>query len=274
MVVTGLQHWGLTREPFGTALDPDLFFPSQDHSEAIARLEFLVRHSGSRLGLLTGEVGCGKSLTRLVFAASSGDRRAVAQVSSSHYPFTALLRAVLVQLQQVDPGPDIGEYDLMQRFCGVVTSAGRPVVVLLDEAQELDRQGLVGVRALNNLGDGAFDLTVVLFAQPEFRRTLQAVPQLDQRVGLRYHLTPLASEEVDPYLRHRLRAVGHADGGVFSLDAVAALTRFSQGVPRRVNRIADLAMALAAHHRRRTVEVDEVETVVSDLDQQLRPTPP
>jgi general secretion pathway protein A len=267
-VVNPLTHWGLERAPFDTALDPACFFPSEDHSEALSRLEYLAGQGGSQLGLLTGEIGCGKSLTRAVFASRCGAQRSVAQISSSHYSFPELLRAVLVQLEVPDPGSEASEYEVVGRFGEVVQTRGLPVVLLFDEAQELDRPGLVGIRALNNLGDGRFDLTVVLVGQPELRQKIQSLPQLDQRTGLRYHLRPLAVEEIDNYVSYRLRLAGHHGGELFSENAMTELAAASVGIPRQINRIARLAMALGAQQAAAGVEASHIQTVVRDLERQ------
>jgi general secretion pathway protein A len=267
-VVNPLAHWGLEREAFDTVLDPACFFPSDEHSEALSRLEYLVGQGGNQLGLLTGEIGCGKSLTRAVFAARCSQRWAVAQISSSHYPFLELLRAVLIQLDVPDPGSTASEYELIGRLGEVVQTRGLPVALLLDEAQELDRDGLVGIRALNNLGDGSFDLTVVLVGQPELRQKIQSLPQLDQRTGLRYHLRPLPAMEIDRYVDYRLRLAGQAGGELFSQDARAELAKASEGIPRQINRIARLAMALAAQKASARVEAEHIQTVVRDLERQ------
>jgi general secretion pathway protein A len=257
-VVNPLTHWGLERAPFDTALDPACFFPSEDHSEALSRLEYLAGQGGSQLGLLTGEIGCGKSLTRAVFASRCSAQRSVAQISSSHYSFPELLRAV----------SEASEYEVVGRFGEVVQTRGLPVVLLFDEAQELDRPGLVGIRALNNLGDGRFDLTVVLVGQPELRQKIQSLPQLDQRTGLRYHLRPLAVEEIDNYVSYRLRLAGHHGGELFSEDAMTELAAASVGIPRQINRIARLAMALGAQKAAAGVEASHIQTVVRDLERQ------
>ena len=267
-MVNPLASWALEREPFDTALDPDCFFPSEEHSEALSRLEYLAGQGGSQLGLLTGEIGCGKSLTRAVFAARCSGTMAVAQISSSHYPFPELLRALLVQLDLPDPGAAASEYDLVVRLGEVVQTRGMPVALLLDEAQELDRAGLVGIRALNNLADGRLDLTVVLVGQPELRQKIQSLPQLDQRTGLRYHLRPLSAAEIEDYVAFRLGLAGHTGGEVFAHDALTELATASEGIPRQINRIARLAMALAAQQESPAVEAAHIGTVVRDLERQ------
>jgi len=266
--MNGFESWGLKRAPFDTSPEPDFFFPSEDHREALARLEFLAREHGTQLGLLTGAIGCGKSLVRAVFARQSAPRRLVAQVTSSHYPFTSLLRSVLAQLGAAEPGGGAGEFDLMTRFQELLLARKAPAVVLLDEAQELPHDALVGVRAMTNLADGHLDLTIVLVGQPELRDLVLSLPQLDQRAGLRYHLQPLAASEVGSYLKWRLTAAGHPGGELFAPDAVTAVAAASHGVPREINRLSRLAMAVAAGRKAERIEERDVDVVVSDLARQ------
>lgn len=260
--------WGLARAPFEGTADPAFYFPSEGHAEALARLEYLAREPGTQLGLLTGELGCGKSLVRALFAAQSSSCRLVGQLTSSHYPWTELLRDLLGQLGAADFAATAGERELVTRLQRVAEARRAPVVLLFDEAQELSREALVGVRALTNLADGRIDLKLLLVGQPELRRRVLELPQLDQRAGLRYHLRPLDPEQTASYLQFRLRAAGHPDGGLFSPEAAAALAAGTRGVPREINRVARLALAVAAG--RGTPRVDEaaVRAVLLDLERQ------
>ena len=123
--MTGEAGWGLKRAPFESGPDPELFFPSEDHREAVARLEFLAREGGTQLGLLTGGIGCGKSMVRAVFARQSSASRLVAQLPSSHYPFPALLRSILGQFGASDPGGGTSEFDLVTRLRRTTANASR-----------------------------------------------------------------------------------------------------------------------------------------------------
>ncbi len=266
--MTGEAGWGLKRAPFESGPDPELFFPSEDHREAVARLEFLAREGGTQLGLLTGGIGCGKSMVRAVFARQSSASRLVAQLPSSHYPFPALLRSILGQFGASDPGGGTSEFDLVTRLQEVLVARRWPAVVLLDEAQDLTRDSLVGLRALTNLVDGRLDLTIVLVGQPELRELVLSLPQLDQRAGLRYHLEALAGTEVGPYLSFRLRAAGHPDGALFEPEAVDGVAAASHGVPREINRVARLSMSVAASHGAGTVAGRDVRVVTADLARQ------
>lgn len=263
-----LTTWGLSRAPFEGTADPEFYFPSEGHAEALARLEYLARDPGTQLGLLTGELGCGKSLVRALFAARSAPSRLVGQLTSSHYPWTDLLRDLLGQLGAADFSSSAGERELVARLQRVAEARRAPVVLLFDEAQELSREALVGVRALTNLADGRIDLKLVLVGQPELRRRVLELPQLDQRAGLRYHLRPLDPAQTSSYLEFRLRAAGHPDGGLFAPEAAAALAAGTRGVPREINRVARLALAVAAGRGAPRVDEAAVRAVLLDLERQ------
>jgi|JI10StandDraft_1071094.scaffolds.fasta_scaffold124556_2 type II secretory pathway predicted ATPase ExeA len=263
-----LTTWGLSRAPFEGTADPEFYFPSEGHAEALARLEYLARDPGTQLGLLTGELGCGKSLVRALFAARSAPSRLVGQLTSSHYPWTDLLRDLLGQLGAADFSASAGERELVARLQRVAEARRVPVVLLFDEAQELSREALVGVRALTNLADGRIDLKLVLVGQPELRRRVLELPQLDQRAGLRYHLLPLDTVQIASYLEFRLRAAGHPDGALFAPAAAAALAAGTRGVPREINRVARLALAVAASQGASRVDEAAVRAVLVDLERQ------
>lgn len=263
-----LAAWGLSRAPFEGTADPDFYFPSDGHAEALARLEYLAREPGTQLGLLTGEIGCGKSLVRALFASRSAPYRLVAQLTSSHYPWSELLRDLLAQLGAADFAATAGESELVARLQRVADARRAPIVLLFDEAQELSHAALIGMRALTNVADGRLDLTVVLVGQPELRRRLLELPQLDQRCGLRYHLKPLDPAQTAAYLECRLRAAGHPDGRLFAPEAATELAAGTRGVPREINRVARLALAVAASWGRSEVDAAAVRTVLVDLERQ------
>lgn len=262
-----LDAWGLARPPFENTADPAFYFPSAGHAEALARFEYLARERGAQLGVLTGEIGCGKSLVRALFAAQSRPARLTAQLTSSHYPWQDLLREALAQLGEDVPS-GASERMLIARLERLAEVRRLPIVLLFDEAQELGRDALVGLRALANLDDGAVDLTMILVGQPELRKLLLELPQLDQRTGLRYHLCPLDPAQTEAYLEFRLRAAGHANGRLFTPEAVAALAAGTLGVPREINRVARIALAVSAAQGARAVELSAVQTVLLDLDRQ------
>ena len=137
--------------------------------------------------------------------------------------------------------------------CGVKVTHSRVrrkrlhLILIVDEAQEMSREDLAGLRALSNEGAGSRSaMSIVLVGQPELREVVRGFPALDTRVGLRYHLGCLGERDVGPYLKHRMRAAGFAGERAFTDDAVGVIARASDGTPRKVNRIAKLALYAAA----------------------------
>jgi type II secretory pathway predicted ATPase ExeA len=142
----------------------------------------------------------------------------------------------------------------------------RQLVLIFDEAQDLAEENLLHLKRLSNLnGEIEGRITMVLIGQPELREQAANVPPLDQRISLRFHLPNLARDEVESYLRHRLRVAGHATSDIFTPDAAALLYQASRGVPRDINRIAKLSLESAASSGISFVDHAQVNSVVEDL---------
>ena len=114
-------------------------------------------------------------------------------------------------------------------------------------------------------GGGSSLLTLVLIGQPELRRMIVSDAPINQRVSLRFHLKPLRADDMESYLRHRLRAAGHATGNVFTPTASETLFKATQGIPREVNRLAKLALEHAWVHEAAKVDAADIASVVADL---------
>ncbi len=121
------------------------------------------------------------------------------------------------------------------------------VLVIIDEAQNLDPETMEGLRLLSNLAQpGGQVLQVILAGQPGLR-TLVSSPelkQLEQRIRVHYELETLSPQEVGEYIQHRLTVAGRS-GQLFQKDALQRIFRFSQGVPRLVNQYANKALLSA-----------------------------
>ncbi len=268
-----LEHFGLRENPFEIVTDPRLFYASREHREAMARLAYLVDQQSMYFGMLTGEIGSGKSITRKVFTAKiDWQQHYVVELENSGFTFEELMTQVLVKSGQ--NRRDIGTNGGAARLFGLLTSLatelrrqqGRQLVIVLDEAQDLDPDALRQLKRLSNL-NGEIDgrITVVLIGQPELRQNVAELPPLDQRISLRFHLPNLAADEASAYLRHRLEVAGRTDGALFDEDAVGLIYRVTRGVPREINRLAKLSLEAAAARRAPGVDRGQVETIVEDL---------
>lgn len=268
-----LDHWRLKERPFEATWDTRFFFSSADHEEALNRLLYMVDEGSMNLGLLSGEIGCGKTLTRAVFAARLNPGKfQVVTLENSAFSFSDVLGAILRRLEPDGPqqGRRSGKYARCERFesrMRELDQEGRHLVLLLDEAQDLSASALHELRSLTNLnGNGRASLTLILIGQPELRAKVAKDRAINQRITLRYHLKPLSAGDVMQYLQHRLRAAGHEGPCIFTESAANAIHDATKGVPREVNRLAKLSLEYAWLMNAPRVEETSVQTVVADLE--------
>lgn len=223
------------------------------------------------LGLLTGEAGCGKTLTRAVFADRLDARQfLVVTHENSSFDFNDLLGITLRRLIGSDTVLDASKgarWYMFERVVEQLIEERRHLILIFDEAQELSAAALNELKQLTNLnGHGRNPLTVFLVGQPELRQKVARLPAVNQRISLRFHLRPLSLEETGDYLQQRLRAAGHAHGHLFSLQAVLRLFAATRGIPRELNRMAKLALEFAWVQEYSEVTLAAVDAVVRDMN--------
>jgi type II secretory pathway predicted ATPase ExeA len=271
----GPAPFGLLERPFEAVTDPRFYFASREHREALARLTYLVDEQTMYFGMLTGDIGSGKSLTRRVFTAQIDQaRHFVVAFENSAFDTRELLRQLFARSGCFpEVNLDAGTGRLFEYVAALVEelhrSQQRQLVLVIDEAQDLPRETLLDLKRLSNLnGEIAGSLTTILIGQPELRGVVESLPPLNQRISLRFHLLNLGESEVADYLAHRLRVAGHFSGEVFSADCCRLLFQASRGVPREINRVAKLSLDAAAARGAASVARDDVLAVLEDLRQQ------
>ena len=147
-----------------------------------------------------------------------------------------------------------------------VASRGRHLVILLDEAQLLAHEDLEAIKGLTNIASERQNfLTLILIGQPELRGRLRQLPQVDQRISLRFHLTALSGKETALYAYHRLRVAGYKGEFPFTRDALAVLYRASRGIPREINRVCKIGLDHVLNSGLQRFTGDSVSAVVEDL---------
>jgi len=265
-----LAYWNLRERPFEPTWDTRFFFQSRDHDEALNRLTFLAGERTMLFGMLTGEIGCGKTLTRAVFAERLDPRRfCVSTQENSAFSFSELLGLVLEDLDGNPPEAGQTKFARVERLKKVIHRVhmeGRHLVLIFDEAQDMTPSTLNELKLLTNLNRaGQSFLTIVLVGQPELRPLVASLPPIDQRVSLRFHLNSLDTEDSRNYIRHRLKVAGHVTGELFAPDAVERAYQMTLGVPRELNRVAKLALEFAWVKEYPQVNLKAVEAVLRDL---------
>jgi type II secretory pathway predicted ATPase ExeA len=248
-------HFGLTERPFSLLPDPSFLFWSEPHARAYGMLEYGVL-TRAPITLVTGEVGAGKTTLVQHFLREVGEDVRVALIANAHGDRGELLRWVLMAMDQVAPA-GAGYVDLFAQFQAFLIAeyaAGRRVILIFDEAQNLPRESLEELRMFTNINSGKDELLqLILVGQPELRDMVRRpdLTQFAQRVAASVHLPTMTAPMVRNYIRHRLRVAG-SDHEIFSLAAADLVHDATEGLPRLVNQLCDLAMvyAFARNHRR------------------------
>ena len=261
------EHFGLTARPFALAPDPEFLFWPPAHKRAYTMLEYGVM-THSPITLITGDIGAGKTTLLLHLIRSLGPDVRVGLISNPNGARAELLRWVLMSLDQP---ADLSEsyVDLFARFQSFLIeeyAAGRRVVLIFDEAQNLSPEALEEVRMFTNINSGKDELLqLVLVGQPELREVISrpGMRQFAQRVAANFHLTAMDQRTVRAYVPHRLKIAGRNDR-VFSTPAIDLIYEKTGGVPRLVNQLCDLSLVYAFSKGKQTVSVSTVQQVLDD----------
>ncbi|MGI9265006.1 MAG: AAA family ATPase [Gammaproteobacteria bacterium] len=250
------SFFGLHEKPFAITPDPRYLFLSERHAEGLAHLLYGVTESGGFIQL-TGEVGTGKTTIVRSLLEQLPDETDIALVLNPRMTPHEFLLSICEELH-VPLLPDEKRsikaiVDALNRRLLHAHAAGRRVVLIVDEAQNLSPDVLEQIRLLTNLETAKQKLLqIILIGQPELRELLGRTDlrQLAQRVTGRYHLEPLNPDETRSYISHRIQVAG-GHGEIFSRAATSVIHRSAHGVPRLLNVICDRAL-LGAYSRERT----------------------
>jgi general secretion pathway protein A len=261
-------HWKLARRPFANTPDPAFVYRSPAFAEGFARLVYDATELRGGLSLVTGEIGCGK--TMLAGALAERLAGSACDVVALPYPRVtpSQLLALLARGVGIEPVPrgKLAVIEALGARLGELHRNGRRPVLVVDEAQLAGPSLLEEIRLLTNHEDRQDKhLHVVLLGQPELRERVRRRPQIDQRVSLRFHVEPMAAAEVRGYVAHRLHVAG-ATREIFTADAIAALAERSGGVPRRVNTLATQALFVGGMRQLDAIDGALVADVADDQE--------
>jgi len=262
------NFYSLKERPFNPTADPAFLFLSARHKEALAHLIYGV---SQRKGVvvLTGEIGTGKT-TLCRFFMNQLDRNVkTAFILNPHFSQTQLLEAIIRDFGLTARNKSrLGLVWELNRFLLGESECGNNVVLLIDEAQNLNPAILEQVRLLSNLEtDKDKLLQLVLVGQPELnqRLNLYDLRQLKQRVMVSYHIMPLEKNEVKDYIAHRLKIAGGSCNVEFTPEAIAAISGFSAGTPRLINMICDRALLAGFAAETKIISPDIIKKCANEL---------
>ena len=242
-----LAFFGLNEKPFSITPDPRYLYLSERHAEAMAHLLYGINEAGGFVQL-TGEVGTGKTTIVRSLLAQAPKNAEIALILNPRMTAPEFLLTICEELGIGVPDSATQSLkdlvDILSQYLLRAHAAGRRVVLVVDEAQNLAPEVLEQVRLLTNLETNTQKLLqIILIGQPELRELLarNELRQLAQRITGRYHLSPLSADETTAYVRHRLRVAG-ATADIFNRFALEEIYRLSDGVPRVINVICDRAL--------------------------------
>lgn len=239
------KFYGLREKPFEITPDPGFLYLSENHKEALAHLIYAVRERKG-FTVITGEVGTGKTtLIQTLLSRLDGNIR-TAYIFNPKLGPTDFLHYICEDLGMKEKKRTKGQYLAhLHNFLLSCYSLNENVVLIIDEAQNLDPELLEEVRLLTNLETPKSKiLQVILMGQPELNNILNRPQfrQLKQRVSLRYHIQPFSKEETKEYIKKRLKRAGAVDPDIFTPKAVDKIYRYSNGIPRLINIVCDNAL--------------------------------
>jgi len=262
-----LDHFNLAEEPFSVTSDPRFLYLSQSHEEALAHLEYCVSQRKG-FAAITGEVGTGKTTLLNTLITKLTEVHAVAFVYRSASSTEELMRYVFKDLHLESPATDRATYlNMFNDYLLQQMQAGREVVLIIDEGQNLPIPVLEDLRLISNFEvPGRKLVQIILAGQSELGDKLRSpeLRQLNQRIAIQFQLRALTLAETGHYIQHRLKVANARALDIFRSSAVKAVFQASGGVPRLINQICDTAMVRAAYQRKSTVDAAMVKAVMKE----------
>lgn len=260
-----LEYWGLKQYPFENTPDPAFFYFSAEHQEALSRIMYAIQRNKGGI-LLTGEIGCGKTVLSRVL---------IQQLTDASFDIALINNPSLMPLDFL--GEALYEF-------GLVPSANTKVemlktlndrlmgnynhnttsLLIIDEAQTIYRDTFEEIRMLLNFQlNDRYLLNLLFLGQPELRDIISTNNQLNQRIAIRYHLNPLSRSDTIDYVKYRLEKAG-LQKTIFTDDALEEICGYSTGIPRKINNVCDLSLLVGAGVKAEMIDKKIVSGVISD----------
>jgi general secretion pathway protein A len=263
-----LDPFKLKELPFRLSPDPQFLYLSKQHARAKAYMESTIWFTDGFV-VITGEIGSGKTTLIESFLKEIQSDVVIAQINQTQVSAVDFLQAVLVQfgfspfkMKKAELIATLNNF-LIEQY-----AAGRKVLLIVDEAQNLSMRVLEEIRLLSGVETTKEKvLRIILAGQPELNEKLDApeLIQLTQRIRLRFHLTTLSAQEMRAYIQHRLEVAGASDRQIFAEDTFPEIYKFTGGVPRLVNTLCDTSLMAAFTSDRDVVTHTDIHQAIEEL---------
>ena len=263
-----VQHWQLQGQPFNHGAPGESYYPSEIHQGALLKLRYTVenRRGGAAL---SGASGLGKSvLVDMLLRNLPASCRPLVHIVYPQMPADQLIAFLTAEVAGLEtpPGSVSESVSELRNFLNRNSADGNHAVIAIDEAHLLrDQQTLETVRLLLNFeSECEPQVSLILSGQPSLLTSLERSSGLGDRIGVRTLLRPFSQEETASYVSHRMTAAG-ATRTVFEPDATDLIHEITQGVPRNINSICDLALLIGFAEGKDTIDANAIESVSNEM---------
>ena len=265
-----LEHFGLDRPPFKITPDTSMFYEGSKRGAALDALVYAIR-SGEGIIKVVGEVGSGKTMLCRMLEVKLSAIVDIVYIANPSLSPDNILHVIAHELH-LDVRNDESKLDVMQKLQDYLLkkhAGNRQVVVFVEEAQSMPVETLEEIRLLSNLETDQHKLLqMVLFGQPELDDKLAQphIRQLKERITHGFYLDPFPPEDTLDYLNFRMRSVGYRGPSIFNQRTANAVEKYSSGLSRRINIIADKALMASFSEGNHEVRASHVATAAKDSD--------
>lgn len=278
-----LSYWNLTDEPFENAVTDKYFYESPTHQEALARLNYLANKNTGSIGILSGAIGTGKTLTRNVFV-KRVDRKKFFPVvfENSDFSFEEILYESIAgfmpsyfpkDIKGISP-KYIFYRDFKNNLLQTIEKKGLKLILIFDEAQRIKSDILTELKGLTNICQrGVYSVLLIFIGQSEVIGKLGAIAEIKQRVGISYHFENLSREETVNYIRYRLKVAGCLHDNFFAEDALKEIYQITKGNPREINRLCKLSLEFAAGIKKSSIDKILLNAIDEDMKKSIENAP-
>jgi len=262
------SYWGLAEKPFQNTFDPRFFYHTAQHRDALMKLSYCIQ-DGMGSGLLTGIFGCGKTfVVQTVISQLNLERFKI--VFISHPPATSIDllisicaelgdREIMLKVKEAPFAESLIRDSLKNQITNNYLN-GKDTVIIIDEAHIINDINIFEtIRLLLNFQEKSkFLITLILCGQPELAEKIENLKPLEQRVAVKARIGSLNKEEVVNYIAHRLKVAGRTEP-IFTKEAVEFIYESTGGIPRRINRICDLALLSGFSHKDNKIDLGSLQ---------------
>jgi general secretion pathway protein A len=261
--------YGLKEKPFNLNPDPDYLYMSEGHENTLTHLQYAIGESKGFV-VVTGEIGAGKTTLINYLLGEIPSDIDVGLINNTHIPASQFIKLVCREFELDIAGLDrTAMIDRFHDFLLEMYTASKRVVLIVDEAQNLNPKTLEEVRLLSNLESEKHHLLqIILVGQPELKLKLQRpdLQQLAQRVTVHCHLKGLNEADVGNYICYRLEVAGGDKDkcNLFEKDAISEISEHSKGIPRLINIICDTALVYGYADSAKQIDAKIIRDVVKE----------